>query len=155
MFSRSSGRSALSPDEESLVVSNLYDGVDWYSMKDRRLTQSATFRIDADLNVILPILFINNWSAVLLGSSCGHARIFDAQTTETIQTLDHNGAYFLCLHLCYLNAFSSWGYRSVAGRFKSFLFPKFTSAIFVRHTMILKEPDGSPLLCPRRGKTLL
>jgi hypothetical protein len=91
IFSIYSGRSALSPDGEFLVATNLYDGVDWYSIKSRMLVHSMVQRIET--NVTIPVTFIDHGSAILVGGSCGHASICDANTGETIQELEHDGEF--------------------------------------------------------------
>ncbi|KAI0695260.1 hypothetical protein C8T65DRAFT_552067, partial [Cerioporus squamosus] len=72
-----------------MAISNLYDGFDLYRLSD--LTHVRTFQVDTRLNVPLPALFIEDASALVLGSSCGQVRIVDASAGDVIQELDHNG----------------------------------------------------------------
>ena len=76
-------------DEKTLVVSNLYDGLDWYNISDRVFSRAVPVRIVQ--NKPIPVLFIDNGNAIMVGGSSGAARILDSRTAETIQTLDHNG----------------------------------------------------------------
>ena len=71
------------------MATNLYNGVDWYKLRSRTLTHLMVQRIE--MNVIIPIAFIDQGSAILLGGSCGHASICDINTRETIQELHHDG----------------------------------------------------------------
>ena len=84
-----SGRSAISPDEQLVAVSNLHDGFDLYRTSDQ--THIRTFFADTSINVSLPILFIDNGSALLMGSSCGKVKICDASTGVELQELSHGG----------------------------------------------------------------
>lgn len=83
------------------MVTNLYDGIDWYSVKSRTLTSSTVQRIET--NVVIPITFIDNGSGVLLGGSCGHASICDVKTRDTIQELEHDGKLCRFTKRCVLN----------------------------------------------------
>jgi hypothetical protein len=87
-----SGRSAISLDEKTLVVSNLYDGLDWYSIPDRVFSRAVPIRIVR--NKPIPVLFIDNGNAIMVGGSSGAVRILDSRTAETMQTLDHNSESF-------------------------------------------------------------
>lgn len=84
-----SGRSTISLDEKTLVVSNLYDGLDWYNIPDRVFSRAVPVRIVR--NKPIPVLFIDNGNAIVVGGSSGTARILDSRTAETIQSLDHSG----------------------------------------------------------------
>jgi hypothetical protein len=84
------GCSAVSPDEKTLAVTNLYDGIDWYSLESNHF-MDASFRHTTTHptpeNVILPVTFICAGNAVLSGTSCGCARITDANTWSLIGKL--------------------------------------------------------------------
>jgi hypothetical protein len=86
-----SGRSALSLDEKYVVVSNLYDGLDWYSTTDRALSHTTQCPINQQMNHPVPVLFACDGSAIIVGGTCGSARILDTKTSETVQTLPHDG----------------------------------------------------------------
>ncbi|RDX40375.1 hypothetical protein OH76DRAFT_1299375, partial [Lentinus brumalis] len=84
-----SGRLAVSPNEELLAVSNLFDGFDVYRIKDQ--THLFTISADTAVNIPLPVMFIHAGSALLTGSSSGQARICSAEDGSTIQTLASSG----------------------------------------------------------------
>lgn len=70
------------------MVANLYDGLDWYQISDRVFSRSVPLRIGH--NVPIPVLFVDDGKILLVGGTSGNAKILDAQTAETIQTLDHH-----------------------------------------------------------------
>lgn len=92
-----SGYSAISPDEKHLVVSNLFDGLDWYSITEHKLNHSVPCPINLQNNIPVPVLFGENGRLIITGGSSGTARILDSMTAETIQTLSHDGTYRCCL----------------------------------------------------------
>lgn len=83
-----SGCSTVSSDEKVIVVSNLYDGLDWYKIPDRTFSRSVPIRIAK--NVIIPVQFADGDSLLIAGGTSGMAKVLDARTAETIQTLDHD-----------------------------------------------------------------
>ena len=70
------------------MVSNLYDGLDWYKTTDRTLSRSVPIRIAK--NVIIPVQFADGDNLLITGGTSGMAKVLDAHTAETIQTLDHD-----------------------------------------------------------------
>lgn len=86
------GASSASPRGDSLATTNLYDGIDWYSLQKPRYTQSSfthTTILGIRENIILPIIHIHDSSAVLSGGSDGSARIIHTRSGETLQVLEH------------------------------------------------------------------
>jgi len=87
------GHSAVSPDEETLAVMNLHDGIDWYALSADPF-MGALFLCTTNLptleNAILPVTFIYGNDAVLSGTSYGCAQITDAVDWTLIGTLPHN-----------------------------------------------------------------
>lgn len=83
-----SGCSTVSSDEKVVVVSNLYDGLDWYKIPDRAFSRSVPIRIAK--NVIIPVHFVDGDALLITGGTSGMAKVLDACTAETIQTLDHD-----------------------------------------------------------------
>ena len=69
------------------MVSNLYDGLDWYKIPDRTFSRSVPIRIAK--NVIIPVQFVDGDDLLITGGTSGMAKVLDARTAETIQTLDH------------------------------------------------------------------
>jgi hypothetical protein len=70
------------------VVSNLYDGLDWYKIPDRTFSRSVPIRIAK--NVIIPVQFVDGDTFLVTGGTSGMTKVLDARTAETIQTLDHD-----------------------------------------------------------------
>lgn len=87
------GHSALSPNEETLAIMNLQDGIDWYSLSADPF-MGALFLHTTILptleDVILPVTFIYGGNAVLSGTSYGCARITDAVDWTLVGTLPHS-----------------------------------------------------------------
>ena len=94
-----SGYSAISPDEKHLAISNLFDGLDWYSITEHKLSHSVPCPINLQNNIPLPVHFGDDGGIIIVGGSSGNARILDTTTAETIQTLSHDGTYPCCLSL--------------------------------------------------------
>ena len=70
------------------MVSNLYDGLDWYKIPDHTLSHSVPIHIAK--NVIIPVQFGEEDNLLITGGTSGMAKVLDARTAETIQTLDHD-----------------------------------------------------------------
>ena len=69
-------------------MSNLYDGLDWYKIPDRTFSRSVPTRIAK--NVIIPVQFFDKDAILVTGGTSGTAKVLDARTAETIQTLEHD-----------------------------------------------------------------
>jgi hypothetical protein len=68
----------VSPNEKIIAVTNLYDGIDWYSLDSNHFMDTSfqhTTTHTTPENVILPIIFIHGNSAVLSGTSYRCTRI--------------------------------------------------------------------------------
>lgn len=87
-----SASSAVSPDENVVIVANLYDGLDWYKIPDRTFSRSVPLRINQ--NVPIPVLLVDGGKTLLVGGTSGSVKVLDAQTAETVQTLDHDRETF-------------------------------------------------------------
>lgn len=85
-----SASSAISPDQKTIVVCNLFNGFDRYSLDDTDFLQSYTVRMQE--NIVLPVKFIHNGSKLLFGSSCGSVNIVNCDTGCCISVLPHDGA---------------------------------------------------------------
>ena len=70
------------------MVSNLYDGLDWYKIPNCTFSRSVPTRIAK--NVIIPVQFFDKDTVLITGGTSGTAKLLDARTAETIQTLEHN-----------------------------------------------------------------
>ncbi|KAI9437083.1 hypothetical protein BJY52DRAFT_1196710 [Lactarius psammicola] len=87
------GCSAVSPNEKILAVTNLYDGIDWYSLNSNHFMDASfqqTTTHTTPENVILPITFIHGNSAVLSGTSYGCARITTVKDWALAEKLRHD-----------------------------------------------------------------
>jgi len=89
-----SGSSAVSPGEKHIVVSNLFDGLDFYSIADRVLSHSVPCPINQQNNVPVPVLFSGDGNTVIVGGTSGSVRILDSGSCETLQVLSHDGQLF-------------------------------------------------------------
>src|ERR1700761_4553257 len=86
------GCSAVSPNERTLAVTNLYDGIDWYSLTSNHFTDASfqhTTTHPTPENAILPITFIHGSSAVLSGTSYGCARITSSKDWKLVEKFPH------------------------------------------------------------------
>ncbi|KAH9015822.1 hypothetical protein EDB85DRAFT_2156360 [Lactarius pseudohatsudake] len=87
------GYSAVSPNEKILAVTNLYDGIDWYSLNSNHFMDASfqhTTTHTTPENVILPITFVHGNSAVLSGTSYGCARITAVKDWALVEKLRHD-----------------------------------------------------------------
>lgn len=87
------GCSAVSPDQKVLAVTNLYDGIDWYSLDSNHFMDTSfqhTTPHAISENVILPVVFIHNGSAVLSGTSTGCARITSVNDYSLVKSFQHD-----------------------------------------------------------------
>lgn len=100
-----SGRSCVSPDGKLVVVSNMYDGVDFYSISTHAFSHTVIYRVNPHMNSPIPVEFLPDGRAILIGGTYGSARMVDAQTSETIQLLPHSGECGLQL---WLHTLSCW-----------------------------------------------
>jgi hypothetical protein len=73
-----------------MAVSNLFDGVDWYSTSPQKHTYSV--KIPISDNFPTPLSYIDGGSALLIGGTSGKAHIIDCKSLNVLQVLDHNGA---------------------------------------------------------------
>jgi len=83
----------VSPDERFVVVSNLFDGFDWYSVLDRTIRHTIPIRINPQKNLPVPVTFTTDGDSVVAGGTSGGARVLDCRTSETTQLLPHDGMF--------------------------------------------------------------
>ncbi|KAJ3858587.1 WD40-repeat-containing domain protein [Lentinula novae-zelandiae] len=85
--------SAISPDSTFIIATNLHKGLDWYKiMPDKLKKMSTSCEIQSPgSNIPLPVLFINNGQATIMGMSKGYAVIFEAKHGKRVQALKHGG----------------------------------------------------------------
>jgi len=83
----------VSLNEKLLAVTNLYDGIDWYTL-DSNHFMGASFQHTTTHpipeNVILPVTFIHSNTAVLSGTSYGCARITAVKDWTLVERLQHD-----------------------------------------------------------------
>jgi len=87
------GCSAVSPNEKMLAVTNLYDGIDWYSLNSNHFMDASfqhTTTHPTPENVILPVIFIHSNVAVLSSTSYGCARITTVKDWALAERLRHD-----------------------------------------------------------------
>jgi hypothetical protein len=89
------GWSTISPGGRHIVVSNLFDGLDFYSISDRTLSQSIPCPINQQKNVPIPVLFNGDGSSIIVGGTSGSVRVLDSSSCETVQVLPHHGQHVL------------------------------------------------------------
>ncbi|KAJ3765401.1 WD40-repeat-containing domain protein [Lentinula raphanica] len=83
--------SAKSPDSKSIVATDACLGLQWFKVTSERLKSMSTTYHPQNLasNIPLPVLFINQGAAVIVGSTTGCALIMDTKRAERIQALKH------------------------------------------------------------------
>ncbi|KAA1479957.1 WD40 repeat-like protein [Dentipellis sp. KUC8613] len=92
------GASSLAPSGCTIAVTNLCDGVDWYSLMASRFSPGGKFTNTTPFpyrdNVMIPISHSYDGSFVAVGGTSGVARLIDADGGQMIQDLEHGGQAF-------------------------------------------------------------
>lgn len=73
------------------MVSNLFDGLDFYSIANRALSHSVPCPMNQQDNGLVPVLYSNDGSILIVGGSSGSMRVLDSRSCETLQILSHDG----------------------------------------------------------------
>ncbi|KAF9643066.1 hypothetical protein BDM02DRAFT_3192255 [Thelephora ganbajun] len=94
------GCSAISPGEKHIIVSNLFDGLDFYSITDRALSHSVPCPINQQKNTLVPVLFNSDGSIIIVGGTSGSVRVLDSSSCETLQVLSHDGDLIQAIDSC-------------------------------------------------------
>jgi hypothetical protein len=89
-----SGHATLSADERMLIVSNLQDGVDIYSMPPVQLLRS--FKHAISVNVPLQVHSALQGALTLAGSDDGTVRLFEQRTGQVSELLPHGNGEYEC-----------------------------------------------------------
>ncbi|KAI0283835.1 WD40-repeat-containing domain protein [Russula brevipes] len=87
------GCSSVSPNEKILAVTNLYDGIDWFSLNSNHFMDASyqsTTTHPIPENVILSITFVHGNSAVLSGTSNGCTCITTVKDWAHTEKLQHD-----------------------------------------------------------------
>lgn len=92
------GFSAISSDETTLAVSNLFDGLDIYDLKNQQFTRTLPTYIME--NVLIPLVFVHNNEAILVGSAHGAVKILNCLTGDTRADLSHSSTPSISSSLC-------------------------------------------------------
>jgi hypothetical protein len=74
-------------------VTNLYDGIDWYSLDSNHFMGTSfqhTTTHSISENVILPVTFIHAGTAVLSGTSTGCARTTSLRDYALVESFPHD-----------------------------------------------------------------
>lgn len=87
------GFSAISSDETTLAISNLFDGLDMYDLKSQQFTRTLPTYIME--NVLIPLVFVHNDQAILVGSAHGAVKILNCLTGDTYADLSHSSTSFV------------------------------------------------------------
>jgi hypothetical protein len=83
------GRAAVSPSGTELAVTNLFDGVDVYSLVDQ--SRLYTVSVDMEENVPATVTFVSD-NTVVFGGGSGLAYIAEGTPLRVRHTLEHGGA---------------------------------------------------------------
>jgi hypothetical protein len=99
-----SGRSILATDGDILAVSNLIDGVDWYSLSDLAFLSTTKLPAGTAFYPLSAITYLEDGTSIVLGSAEGSAYILSRD--KGVERLEHGGA-----HLLLYEIFSDWDLR--------------------------------------------
>ena len=84
----------MSPNEKVLATTNLYNGIDWYSLDSNHFMnasfQHTTIHMISE-NVILPLMFVHNSAAVLSGTSTSCTQLTSLKDHSLVELLQHDG----------------------------------------------------------------
>jgi hypothetical protein len=69
-----------------LAVTNLHDGVDLYRVPNMQLVK--TYSYGSEINFIFKVSIIDKW--LLCGGQDGFGRLYNLQSGEMLQKLEHN-----------------------------------------------------------------
>ncbi|KAJ3715824.1 WD40-repeat-containing domain protein [Lentinula raphanica] len=109
--------SAMSPDSKSIVTTDACLGLQWFKVMPERLkSMSVTYHPqDPQSNVPLPVLFINQGQAAIMGLTKGCALILESKRADKIQTLKHGNDRTWVTALAYVESAGGKGRMIVTG----------------------------------------
>ncbi|KAJ3780421.1 hypothetical protein GGU10DRAFT_337180 [Lentinula aff. detonsa] len=88
--------------DDILEESNLCQGLDWFKIMPDRLKKMSTTHQPQQINIPLPVLFINHGQAVIMGSTNGCAVILEVKHGEKVQALKHGSDQTWVTSLAYI-----------------------------------------------------
>lgn len=80
----------LSPSGQSLLVSNLSNGMNLYSLSTRNLQNTYQYNVNPRTNFPLSLAFLKRGRYVTCGTHTGTVEIWNTETGEIFQSLDHD-----------------------------------------------------------------
>jgi WD40 repeat protein len=92
-----SGHADVSPDEKTIAISNLYDGIEIYDISSAILIWSI--KLETRKNDALPIMFLHHHSHILLTvNSVGRVRLWNTETGQPLHSLKNDGGWCCDMH---------------------------------------------------------
>ena len=88
-FTKISGKSIVARDDDIITVSNLVNGVDWYSLSDHTFLSTTKFPAGGELLPSSTLTYTEDGAAVIVGGTHGSAHILGRD--KGVQILDHGG----------------------------------------------------------------
>ncbi|KAJ3805226.1 WD40-repeat-containing domain protein [Lentinula aff. lateritia] len=95
--------SAKSPDSKAVVTTDTCVGLAWFKVMLERHKKMSTTNMAQNSNVPLPVLFINQGQAVIMGTTKGCALILEVKRAEKLQTLKHGNDETWVTSLAYID----------------------------------------------------
>jgi hypothetical protein len=88
-FTDHSGKSVVATDDNTMAVSNLMNGVDWYSLTDLSFLSTTKLPAETVFYPLSGLTYSEDGHSVVLGSADGNAYILDRD--RGIKNLEHSG----------------------------------------------------------------
>jgi hypothetical protein len=89
----------LSTDGHSLLVSNLSDAMNSYSLDTLDVTKSYRYTINPRMNFPLAVAYLKRGKYVTCGTHTGAIQIWDRESGEISQVLEHSSMSLLLLYM--------------------------------------------------------
>ncbi|KAI6015941.1 WD40-repeat-containing domain protein [Pisolithus marmoratus] len=85
------GHCLLSPDEQTVLISNLSEGMDLYKIRHCHPYHQFKYTADTGDNLPVQVAFLHDSRAVACGSMDGNVTVWDIANEDQIQVLPHDG----------------------------------------------------------------
>ncbi|KAI6094611.1 hypothetical protein EDD16DRAFT_1446939, partial [Pisolithus croceorrhizus] len=85
-----SGHCLLSPDEQTVLISNLLEGMDLYRICHCHPYCRFKYTADTSDNLPVQVAFLHDGHAVACGSMDGNVMVWDVANEDQIQVLPHD-----------------------------------------------------------------